>query len=64
MNDFDRLDCYLDKRPRDCWDDTRLLVVHPLSASTLTLVAPLEWLAPGERWCEPQMPLADSSARY
>jgi hypothetical protein len=64
MNDYDDLQCYLDRWPQDYQEHARLLPVHPLSASALALNAPLEWLALRLASSGPQALFADSAARY
>jgi len=64
MNDYDDLQCYLDRWPHDYGESTRPLPLAPLSASTLALNARLEWPAPALAWSEPPMPFAGPSAQY
>ena len=64
MNDDDDLQRYRDRWLQDYGENTRLLPVHPLSASTLALNAGLEWPSPAPAWSEPPMPFADPSAQY
>jgi hypothetical protein len=64
MNNYDGLYCHSNERPHDYREDMRLLPVHPLSASTLALSAPLEWCEQALARGEPPMPFADPSAQY